>query len=73
MLCDIVYDIAYNITYYIACTGIIPNGPQISRSVLLMTGYAIMLKLQLQSFFFFTCTPQFVLQHVPFGHVPKDS
>ena len=50
MLFNIVYDIIYDI----ACTVIIPNGQQISLIVFLMTGYAIMFKLPLQSFFFWT-------------------
>ncbi len=67
IMCYIVYDIVYDI----ACIVIIPNGLQISRSVFFMTRNAAMFKLPLQSFFF-NCAAQFVLQHVPLGHVPKD-
>ncbi len=66
------FNIVHYILYDTACTVIIPNGQQISLIVFLMTGYAIMFKLQLQSFFFLDCTAQFVSLHVPLGHVPKD-
>ncbi len=56
MLFHIVYDSVYDI----ACTVIIPNGQQISLIVFLVTGYAIMFKLPLQSFFFGLYSTTFV-------------